>query len=385
MAGDYYQILGVSRDADKDEIKRAYRRLARKYHPDVNKEPGAEEKFKEINRAYEVLSEPTIRDRYDRFGEPGVSGQGASGFEYGDMGGFADIFESIFSGFGGGVGGPGATRRRNGPVRGDDLRLDLKLEFREAVFGGEKQIRIPHLETCQVCSGSGAKPGTNAKTCGTCNGAGQVKRATRTPFGSFAQVSACPTCNGTGEVVEEKCDSCNGAGRKQETKKLKITIPPGVDNGTRLRVSGEGDAGVKGGTSGDLYVYLFVETDKEFARDGINIYSEITISYLQAILGCRIPVSVVNDPKEDSKENSKEEVTIPAGTQPNTVITLEGKGVPKLGNPVSRGNHLLTVKVNIPTKIDSEERELLEQLAKIKGESTGKGGLEGFLGSLFHK
>ncbi len=377
MAGDYYQILGVSRDASKEELKRSYRRLARKYHPDVNKEPGAEEKFKEINRAYEVLSEPDTRSRYDRFGEAGVSsGAGASGFEYGDMGGFADIFESIFNGFGGGVGGPTTSRRRTGPVRGDDLRLDLKLDFREAVFGGEKQIRIPHLETCQVCTGTGAKPGTGSRSCATCNGVGQVKRATRTPFGSFAQVSTCPTCNGAGTVIEAKCESCNGAGRKQETKKLKITIPPGVDNGTRLRVSGEGDAGVRNGTSGDLYVYLFVESDKEFTRDGINISSEISISYLQAILGCRVEVPTVD---------GKEEVTIPAGTQPNKVVVLENKGVPRLGNPVSRGNHLITVKVEIPTKLNAEEKELLEKLATIKGESSGKGGLEGFLGGLFHK
>ncbi len=376
MAGDYYQILGVSRDASKEELKRSYRRLARKYHPDVNKEPGAEERFKEINRAYEVLSEPETRSRYDRFGEAGVSsGAGASGFEYGDMGGFADIFESIFSGFGG-VGGPTTSRRRTGPVRGDDLRLDLKLEFREAVFGGEKQIRIPHLETCQVCNGSGAKPGTSSRTCPTCNGVGQVKRATRTPFGSFAQVSTCPTCNGTGTVIEAKCEACNGAGRKQETKKLKITIPPGVDNGTRLRVSGEGDAGVRNGTAGDLYVYLFVESDKEFTREGINISSEISISYLQAILGCRVKVPTVD---------GTEEITIPAGTQPNRVLVLENKGVPRLGNAVSRGNHLITVKVEIPTKLNAEEKELLEKLATIKGESIGKGGLEGFLGGLFHK
>ena len=376
MAGDYYQILGVSRDASKEELKRSYRRLARKYHPDVNKEAGAEERFKEINRAYEVLSEPETRSRYDRFGEAGVSsGAGASGFEYGDMGGFADIFESIFNGFGG-AGGPSASRRRTGPVRGDDLRLDLKLEFREAVFGGEKQIRIPHLETCQVCNGSGAKPGTGSSTCSTCNGVGQVKRATRTPFGSFAQVSSCPTCNGTGVVIEAKCEACNGAGRKQETKKLKITIPPGVDNGTRLRVSGEGDAGVRNGTAGDLYVYLFVESDKEFTREGINISSEISISYLQAILGCRLEVPTVD---------GTEEITIPAGTQPNRVLVLENKGVPKLGNPVSRGNHLITVKVEIPTKLNAEEKELLEKLATIKGESSGKGGLEGFLGGLFHK
>jgi molecular chaperone DnaJ len=378
MAGDYYQILGVSRDVDKDELKRAYRRLARKYHPDVNKEPGAEEKFKEINRAYEILSEPETRARYDRFGEAGIGGAaGASGFDYSDMGGFADIFETIFSGFGGGVGtGTGQSRRRNGPVRGDDLRLDLKLDFREAVFGGEKQIKIPHLESCQTCNGTGAKPGTGVKTCGTCGGSGQVRRATRTPFGSFAQVSACTTCNGTGQVIEEKCGTCHGAGRQQETKKLKITIPPGVDNGTRLRVSGEGDAGVRSGTPGDLYVYLFVESDKEFTREGVNIKSEITISYLQAILGCSLNVNTVD---------GKEELTIPAGTQPNTVLTLENKGVPKLGNPVSRGNHLITVKINIPTRINSEERELLEKLATVRGENTGKGNKEGFLGGLFQK
>ncbi|MCC0176346.1 molecular chaperone DnaJ [Waterburya agarophytonicola K14] len=379
MAGDYYQILGVSRDVDKDELKRAYRSLARKYHPDVNKEAGAEEKFKEINRAYEVLSEPETRARYDRFGEAGVPGAaGGGGYEYSDMGGFADIFETIFSGFGGGVGSTsgGQSRRRNGPVRGDDLRLDLKLDFREAVFGGEKQIKIPHLESCNTCSGSGAKPGTGAKTCGTCNGAGQVRRATRTPFGSFAQVSACTTCNGTGQVIEEKCGTCHGAGRLQETKKLKITIPPGVDNGTRLRVSGEGDAGMRNGTPGDLYVYLFVESDKEFTREGINIRSEIAVSYLQAILGCTLEVNTVD---------GKEELTIPAGTQPNTILTLENKGVPKLGNPVSRGNHLITIRINIPTKINSEERDLLEKLATVRGEATGKGSKEGFLGGLFQK
>jgi molecular chaperone DnaJ len=376
MPGDYYEILGVSRDASKEDLKRAYRRLARKYHPDVNKESGAEERFKEINRAYEVLSEPETRARYDRFGEAGVAGGAGAGFQdFSDIGGFADIFESIFSGFGG-MGGQTTGRRRGGPVRGDDLRLDLKLEFREAIFGGEKEIRIPHLETCQSCNGSGAKPGTGARTCQTCNGTGQVRRATRTPFGSFAQVSTCPTCNGEGQVIEEKCESCGGAGRKQETKKLKITIPPGVDNGTRLRVSNEGDAGTRGGTSGDLYVYLFVEPDKEFQRDGINILSEINISYLQAILGCRLKVKTVD---------GTEELTIPAGLQPNTVVKLENKGVPKLGNPVSRGDHLIAVKVEIPTRINAEERELLEKLAKIKGDSTGKGGLEGFLGGLFHK
>jgi molecular chaperone DnaJ len=370
---DYYEILGVSRDADKEEMKRAYRRLARKYHPDVNKEPGAEDRFKEINRAYEVLSEPETKARYDRFGEAGVaSGAGAGYPDFGDMG-FADIFESFFSGFAGGM-GQQAARRRSGPARGDDLRLDLKLEFREAVFGGDKEIRIPHLENCNVCNGIGAKAGTRPRTCQTCSGTGQVRRATRTPFGSFTQVSVCPTCNGEGQVIEDKCEACGGAGRKQETKKLKITIPPGVDNGTRLRVSKEGDAGLRNGPPGDLYVYLFVEEDAEFHRDGINVLSEIKISYLQAILGCRLEVNTVDGPVE---------LTIPPGTQPATVLTLENHGVPKLGNPVSRGDHLITILIDIPTRITAEERELLEKLAKIKGDRTGKGGLEGFLGGLF--
>ncbi|QIZ69977.1 molecular chaperone DnaJ [Oxynema aestuarii] len=376
MARDYYEILGVSRNADKEEIKRAYRKLARKYHPDVNKEEGAEERFKEINRAYEVLSEPEVRARYDRFGEAGVSsGAGAGGPGFGDFGdmGFADIFESFFTGF---AGGGGQRRSRGGPTRGDDLRLDLKLDFREAIFGGEKEIRIGHLETCNTCGGTGAKPGTRPQSCSTCNGAGQVRRATRTPFGSFTQVSVCPTCNGTGQVIEEKCDTCGGQGQKQETKKLKITVPAGVDNGTRLRVSSEGDAGQRGGPPGDLYVYLFVNEDAEFRREGINILSEIKISYLQAILGCRLEVNTVDGPTE---------LTIPPGTQPNTVLTLENKGVPKLGNPVMRGDHLITIAIDIPTKLTAEERELLEKLAKIKGDRTGKGGLEGFLGGFFHK
>lgn len=374
MPTDYYEILGVSRDAGKEDIKRAYRRLARKYHPDVNKEPGAEERFKEINRAYEILSEPETRNRYDRFGEAGVSG-GPAGFDPDNMSGFADIFESIFSGFGG-MGGQGAARRRTGPIRGEDLRLDFKLKFREAVFGGEKEIRIRHLETCQTCKGSGARPGTGSRTCTTCNGTGQVRRATRTPFGTFAQVSACPTCDGAGEVIEEKCDLCGGSGRKQETKKLKITIPAGVDNGMKLRVAREGDAGLKGGPPGDLFVYLTVENDAEFQREGNDIKSDITISYIQAILGCTIKVNTLE---------GQEDLTIPAGTQQNTVLILENKGVPKLGNPVSRGDHRITVKISIPTSVKGEERELLEKLAKVRGETVGKGGIEGFLGNIFHK
>jgi molecular chaperone DnaJ len=371
---DYYETLGVARDADKEELKRAYRRMARKYHPDVNKDAGAEETFKQISKAYEVLSEPETRARYDRFGEAGVSGAGAAGYgDMGDMGGFADIFESFFGGFGGAQAG-GGGRRRSGPVRGDDLRLDLKLDFRDAVFGGEKEIRISHLEHCNTCDGSGAKPGTKARTCSTCSGSGQVRRATRTPFGSFTQVAVCPTCSGSGQMIEEKCEVCGGSGQRQENKKLKITIPAGVDNGTRLRVSGEGDAGQRSGPAGDLYVFLFVNEDSEFRRDGINVLSDLKISYLQAILGSKLEVPTVD---------GKEEITIPAGIQPGTVLTLEGKGVPRLGNPVARGNHLLTIEIAIPKSVSAEERELLEKLAAIRGDKIGKGGIEGFLGKVF--
>ena len=376
MARDYYEILGTARDADQEEIKRAYRRLARKYHPDVNKEPGAEDTFKEINRANEVLSEPELRARYDRFGEAGVSsGGGQSGYgEAGDMGGFADIFDAFFNGGFGGGGGQQQTRRRNGPTRGEDLRLDLKLEFQEAIFGGEKEIRIPHLEACNVCKGTGGKPGSQPQTCGTCGGAGQVRRNTRTPFGNFTQVTVCPTCNGDGQVIEDKCEACNGAGRKQETKKLKITIPKGVDNGTKLRIGREGDAGLRGGPAGDLYVYLHVEEDAEFRREGINILSEVKISYLQAILGSHIQINTVD---------GQTELNIPAGIQPNTVLRLEQKGVPRLGNDISRGDHLLTLKIDIPTKVSNEERELLEKLAKIRGERVGKGGIGSIFGNVF--
>jgi molecular chaperone DnaJ len=374
MARDYYEILGVERNADKEEIKRAYRRMARKYHPDVNKEAGADERFKEINRAYEVLSDENSRARYDRFGEAGLGGS-AGMPDMGDMGGFADIFESFFGGF---ATAGQQSRRRSGPMRGEDLRYDLKLEFREAVFGGEKQIKITHLETCNTCNGSGAKPGTKARTCSTCGGTGQVRRATRTPFGSFTQVSTCPTCNGTGQVIEEKCETCSGAGLLQKTKNLKITIPAGVDSGTRLRVTGEGDAGQKGGPAGDLYVYLFVQSDAEFEREGINILSTLQISYLQAILGDKVNIPTVDGQKP---------LTIPAGTQPDTILTLEGLGVPKLGNPVARGDHLIRIKVQIPSpnKLATEEREALEKMLDKQKQHSNKGVIENLIDNIFHR
>lgn len=356
---DYYDLLGVSRDADPDTLKRSYRRLARQYHPDINKDPGAEDKFKEIGRAYEVLSDPQTRARYDQFGEAGLGGGGGMP-DMGDMGGFADLFETFFSGFGGAAPGAGGARRR-GPRQGDDLRLDLTISFQEAVFGIEQEVQVRHLETCTTCNGSAAKVGSGPTTCGTCGGAGQVRRATRTPFGSFTQVAPCPSCEGTGQVIADPCSACGGQGLQQVRKKLRINIPAGVDSGTRLRVANEGNAGQRGGPPGDLYVFLTVQPHPQLQRDGIHIRSELTLNYLQAILGDTIEVETVD---------GRESLEIPAGTQPGAVLTLQGKGVPKLGNPVARGNHLFSVKVQLPTKLNSEERELLEQLA---GHHTSKG------------
>ena len=350
---DYYQLLGVDRDADADSLKRAYRRLARQYHPDVNKDPGAEEKFKEIGRAYEVLGDPQTRARYDQFGEAGVGGA-AGAPDMGDVGGFADLFETFFSGFGGAQAAGAGRSRRRGPQQGDDLRYDLTISFEQAVFGEEQEIKIPHLETCETCGGSGAKPGSGPTTCGTCGGAGQVRRATRTPFGSFTQVAECPTCNGTGQVIADPCGACGGQGVHQVRKKLRINIPAGVDTGTRLRVSGEGNAGMRGGPSGDLYVFLTVKPHPKLQRDGLNVLSEVKVSYLQAILGDSIEVETVD---------GSAALEIPPGTQPGAILTLTGKGIPKLGNPVARGDHRITVTVQLPSRLSDEERSLLEQLA----------------------
>ncbi len=350
---DYYDLLEVSRDADSDTLKRAYRRLARQFHPDINKDPGAEERFKEIGRAYEVLGDPQTRARYDQFGEAGLGG--ASGMpDMGDMGGFADLFETFFSGFGGATASSGRSQRR-GPQQGDDLRYDLTIEFNQAVFGEEREIKIPHLETCGNCRGTGAKTGSGPAACNTCGGAGQVRRATRTPFGSFTQVAECPNCGGTGQVIADPCGSCGGQGVKQVRKKLRINIPAGVDTGTRLRVSGEGNAGLRGGPSGDLYVFLKVKNHPRLRREGLNIFSEVTVSYLQSILGDIIEVDTVDGP---------EKLEIPMGTQPNALLTLENKGIPKLGNPVARGNQCITVNVSLPKRLSTEERTLLEELAR---------------------
>ena len=372
---DFYQLLGVSRNADADTLKRAYRKLARQYHPDINKDPGAEEKFKEIGRAYEVLADPGTRARYDQFGEAGLGG--AAGMpDMGDMGGFADLFETFFNGFGG-QGSPGSSARtqRRGPQQGDDLRYDLNIDFKQAIFGEQREIRIPHLETCLTCKGIGAKPGTGPVNCSTCGGSGQVRRATRTPFGNFTQVAECPTCSGMGQTISDPCVNCGGNGVKQVRKKLRINIPPGVDTGTKLRVSGEGNAGLKGGPSGDLYVFLKVKSDSKLRREGINIFSEVSISYLQAILGDTIGIDTVD---------GRVDLNIPGGTQPNSTLTLENKGVPRLGNPVARGNHDVLIKVKLPVRINEEERKLLEKLAShysSKNSSSNSGLFSKFFGN----
>jgi molecular chaperone DnaJ len=280
--------------------------------------------------------------------------------DMGDMGGFADLFETFFSGFGGGMGG-GAGPRRRGPRQGDDLRLDLSVSFQEAIFGQEKDVQIRHLETCSTCQGSGAKAGSGPVSCGTCGGAGQVRRATRTPFGSFTQVAPCPSCDGAGQVIADPCAACGGQGLQQVRKKLRINIPAGVDSGTRLRVAGEGNAGQRGGPAGDLYVFLTVQVHPQLRREGTTIHSAVTLNYLQAILGDTIEVETVDGQRQ---------LQIPPGTQPGAVLTLQGLGVPRLGNPVARGNHQFTVQVQLPTKLSAEERELLEGLA---GHHTRKG------------
>ncbi len=369
---DFYQLLGVSRSADADTLKRAYRKLARQYHPDINKDPGAEEKFKEIGRAYEVLADPDTRARYDQFGEAGLGG--AAGMpDMGDMGGFADLFETFFNGFGGQ--GPQSSRnQRRGPQQGDDLRYDLNIEFKQAIFGEQREIKIPHLEICLTCKGVGAKPGTGPTNCSTCGGSGQVRRATRTPFGNFTQVAECPSCAGVGQIISDPCVNCGGNGVKQVRKKLRINIPPGVDSGTKLRVSGEGNAGLKGGPCGDLYVFIKVKKDPKLRRDGINIYSEISISYLQAILGDTVSIDTVD---------GKVELNIPGGTQPNSTLTLDNKGVPRLGNPVARGNHAVLIKVKLPNRINEEERNLLEKLAShysTQNQTTNSGLFSKFFG-----
>ncbi|KAJ4757870.1 Chaperone protein DnaJ [Rhynchospora pubera] len=353
---DYYSILGVSRNSSKSEIKSAYRKLARSYHPDVNKEPGAEQKFKEISNAYEVLSDDDKRSIYDKYGEAGLKG---AGMGTGDFTNPFDLFESLFEGFGGMGGGMGRAAR-NRPVQGEDETYSLVLNFKEAVFGVEKEIEIRRLENCTTCEGSGAKPGTKPTTCRTCGGQGQVVSSARTPLGVFQQVSTCSTCEGTGES-STPCSTCGGDGRVRKSKRISLKVPAGVDSGSRLRVRSEGNAGRRGGPPGDLYVFIEVLSDPVLKRDGTNILYTCKVSYIDAILGTTVKVPTV-DGTVDLK--------IPAGTQPGTTLVMAKKGVPFLGKANARGDQLVRIQVEIPKRLSSEEKKLIEELASLSKATT---------------
>jgi molecular chaperone DnaJ len=344
---DYYEILSVSRSASEQEIKSAYRKLAVKYHPDKN--PGnkeAEEKFKEAAEAYSVLGDPQKRAQYDRFGHSGLGASGGfdptifSGFEdiIGDFFGLGDIF---------GTGG----RRRSAAQRGSDLRYDLEISFTDAVRGLKTKIKVPRLETCQSCSGSGAAKGSGPITCSNCHGQGQV----RYQQGFFSISRTCQNCQGTGKVVKDVCKNCRGEGRVPREETLEIKIPAGVDNGSRLRISGQGEAGVQGGPPGDLYVVLFVQEHEFFERQENNVYCTIPVSFPQAALGTEIKVPTLD---------GEETLEIPEGTQSGSIFRLRGKGIPSL-NGKGRGDQFVTVNIETPTKLSREQKKLLEQFAEV--------------------
>jgi len=357
MQEDYYKELGVDRKASEKEIKAAFRRQARVWHPDVNQEPGAEEKFKEIQEAYQVLSDSDMRARYDQFGVAGVKRGPGGGPSPMDDFDFSDIFSSFFGGQG--MGGPGrGARRSTGPTQGDDLRFDLEIDLKTAIFGGQKKIRINHLETCSTCTGSGVAPGSSVNTCDVCRGSGVVTQTVDTILGRISQQSRCANCGGSGKVVEKYCGTCDGKGVQPRNKDLTINIPPGVDDGNRLRVSAQGDAGPKGGPPGDLYVFLSVTPDSRFKRDGLDIYSEVTVSYVDAILGTTVSVPLV--------DGNNERLKVPAGTQHDTILRIRDKGAPKLNKPDVRGSQFVKVKVSIPRSLSSAERELIQELKKLE-------------------
>ncbi|KAF7834429.1 chaperone protein dnaJ A6, chloroplastic-like [Senna tora] len=344
---DYYSVLGVSKSASKSEIKSAYRKLARNYHPDVNKEPGAEQKFKEISNAYEVLSDDEKRSIYDRYGEAGLKG---SGMGMGDFSNPFDLFETLFEGMNRGTRGAW-----NGALDGEDEYYSLVLNFKDAVFGIEKEIEVSRLESCGTCNGTGAKPGTKASRCSTCGGQGRVVSSTRTPLGIFQQSMTCSSCNGSGEI-STPCNACSGDGRVRRTKRISLKVPAGVDSGSRLRVRNEGNAGRRGGSPGDLFVVIEVIPDPVLKRDDTNILYTCKVSYIDAILGTTIKVPTV-DGMVDLK--------IPAGTQPNTTLVMAKKGVPFLNKNNMRGDQLVRVQVEIPKRLSSDERKLIEELADL--------------------
>lgn len=356
---DYYEVLGVERTADKETIKKSFRKLAQQYHPDMNKSPEAETLFKEINEAYQVLSDDQKRAAYDRFGHAGVSGAGAPGGDFSGFGDFGSIFEEIFSGF---AGQQANGRSRRQPRRGADLRADIKLSFEEAAFGAERELEIPRQELCDRCSGSGAEPPTNPVSCATCNGTGEIQRRQQSPlFGAVITSTTCPTCGGTGEVIPSPCKKCNGQKRVRVTRKLNVKIPAGVDEGTRIRLAGEGEAGMLGGPAGNLYVVVSVADHPIFTRNEFDIEIELPINIAQAALGASVTI-----PTLDGKE---ETLDIPPGTQTGKVFKKRSLGIPRLQR-TGRGDMLIQVRVITPADLSGEQKELLQQLARTFGDDS---------------
>lgn len=354
---DYYEVLGLSKGASDDEIKKAFKTMARKYHPDLH--PGdkeAEEKFKEINEAYGVLSDPEKKSRYDQFGHAGVDpnyGGGAGG--YGGYGDINDIFDNIFSGFGGGgfsgFGGGGSRSNPNAPRAGGDTKVRLTIDFLEACKGVKKTVNIQHLEKCSQCGGTGADAGSKKVTCKVCGGTGQRTERRQSLFGTMETVVPCSACKGKGQTIENPCKGCGGAGRVRTTSSLEVNIPAGIDNGQTIRLSGKGDAGINGGPSGDAYLTILVKEHEHFTRDGNDIYCEVPISYAQAVLGAEIKVPTID---------GNVAYTIAEGTQSGTKFRLRGKGV-KYINRDARGDQYVTVKVEVPKKLSKKQKDLLKK------------------------
>ena len=372
---DYYEILGVDKNASKDEIKSAFRKMARKWHPDVNKSPEAEAKFKELGKAYETLMDDEKRSTYDRFGEDGLRNAGFNTQGPFD-GGFGDLEEVFNSFFGGGFGfGGGRRQDPNAPQRGDDLRLDISLEFEEAVFGMTKEVKIDHLETCPSCKGSGAKEGAKPETCKACGGQGRIQQTTKTILGHFTQIVTCPHCHGKGTVISNPCPDCHGQGRKNTEKKVELKIPAGVDNGSKMRLSHEGDAGINGGIAGDLYIVIHVKPSDYYQREGVNVYTKLEITPAQAVLGDNITIKTLDGDRD---------VSIPAGIQHGESVKIRGAGVPDLTKPSLRGDHIVVVTVKTPTHISNEEKLLYQKLYEIQTARKNKEASKGF-GKVFNK
>ena len=352
---DLYEILGVSKDASEADIKKAYRKLSKKYHPDINKEPGADEKFKEIAEAYEIIGDAQKRAAYDQYGPDGANGFGGQGgfggFDGGaGFGGFEDIFSSFFGG--------GATRNPNAPRQGDDLQYRVNLSFEEAIFGVEKEVHYNREATCKTCSGSGAKPGTSPVTCGRCHGQGVINVDTQTPLGMMRRQVTCDVCHGTGQEIKEPCQTCHGTGHEKQSHKVSVKIPAGVETGQQIRLAGQGEAGFNGGPYGDLFVIINVNPSDKFTRDGSTIYYTLNISFVQAALGDTVEVPTVH---------GNVEMTIPAGTQTGKTFRLKGKGAPRLRGG-SQGDQHVTVKIVTPTKLNDAQKEALLAFAKASGD-----------------